>query len=260
MPAPQVDVYSVPAWSPDGRSIVVWSHGMEPVSPDRPTVLLVIDVASGTTRAITPIRYAISSVEAPQWSPDGRSIAYHWFGSTRFGAPASQGAAVAKADGSATSPIDAREVTAVAWVPDGSLLQVAYESEAGSMVLATFDPANGALTPVPAQLPAARPGPLAWSPDGKHLAVNLSVGSRAQIAIMNPDGSDARVLDADSTAGDTLAGWSPDGTRVLVTRGDPGVHPTSVWSLGIAAPGDARRETPADLDAFDPVWQALPAL
>ena len=34
--------------------------------------------------AIAPVPLGASSVEAPQWSPDGRFIAYHWIGSTRF--------------------------------------------------------------------------------------------------------------------------------------------------------------------------------
>jgi hypothetical protein len=69
------------------------------------------------------------------------------------------------------------------------------------------------------------------------------------------------VLDADNPVSDVLAGWSPDSTRLLVTRGGvPFYEPTSIWSLGIAPPGDARQETPSGLDAFDPAWQALPAL
>jgi Tol biopolymer transport system component len=262
--APTLAAIGIPAWSPDGRTIAVWSSAKVDLPEYAGTQLFTVDVASGSARAVSRVYVGFPPADPPQWSPDGRSIAYHWASESGVSFIRQDGGAVTTADGEVTVPIGAIGsivVTGVAWAPDGSKLLVAYHPyEAPSQpLLATFDPTTQALTPVAASLPAATTGWVAWSPHGQHVAINLTIGSRTLVAVLRPDGSDVLVLDADSPASDVLAGWSPDSTRLLVTRGERGLQPTSVWSLGIDAAGDARQESPAGMDAFDPSWQALPA-
>lgn len=60
-----------------------------------------------------------------------------------------------------------------------------------------------------------------WSPSGERLAVTFLPkigGSKSGLRTMNPDGSDERELVPN--AGQEPR-WSPDGTRILLTRGDP---------------------------------------
>ena len=69
-----------PRWSPDGQSIVYAASGagsqesiFTDISNDRDTDLFIIPAAGGAARQLTTNPFADAN---PQWSPDGRSIAY----------------------------------------------------------------------------------------------------------------------------------------------------------------------------------------
>jgi Tol biopolymer transport system component len=107
----------------------------------------------------------------------------------------------------------------ISWSPDGG--KIVYAS--GDSQLSIADVTSGRVTTL---MPGFRVDAVAWDPAGAPVAF---AGSRLDVAniskfteqvwIVRPDGTDLRpVSDGDSNW--TLAGWSPDGTQLLVGRLD----------------------------------------
>jgi Tol biopolymer transport system component len=179
---------------------------------------------------------------APQWSPDGRRIAFisdrHSGG--RPGAPSAANLYIMNADGSDVRRISDRYVGNFSWAPDGH--RVAFVSVAGLTpedsadanrwaakrdIFLINDDGTGLVNLT--NSPGAENFP-AWSPDGKEIAFawrgrlgdrTLAAPPRtpaedwADIYVMNADGGDVRRLTV-NTVGvsgcceDTAPRWSPD--------------------------------------------------
>jgi dipeptidyl aminopeptidase/acylaminoacyl peptidase len=161
---------SAPSWSPDGRQIAyvtqrgddanrtgkVWLHLIEPRAGATERPLAQLDGAYGDTPA--GLR--------PQWSPDGRRIAYLQGGEARwiYYAPL-QLALIDVASGAVTlpAPID-RWFSQLRWAPDGkSVLALVEQSRVVN--LSRVEVASGKVTPL-------TPGPrydagFALSPQGR---------------------------------------------------------------------------------------------
>lgn len=59
-------------------------------------------------------------------------------------------------------------------------------------------------------------GPLRWSPDGRRLAVVVTLAfEQSEIVVMNADGSNATVASVDTQIVLSRPDWSPDGTRLV---------------------------------------------
>jgi Tol biopolymer transport system component len=129
-------------------------------------------------------------------------------------------------------------------------------------------PATGGEPQEIASATLLRPGFVAWSPQGDRLAVVEGGGRQTwvnkQIVVMQPDGSDRRLL-SDASRADLFPAWSPDGQRIAFTSGegsqsmeaDPAlVRTRRIW---VANPdgSDKRQFTddPAYVDEF-PQWSA----
>ena len=69
----------------------------------------------------------------------------------------------------------------------------------------------------------ARPetGP-AWSPDGRQILFSVTAGGRAEIFVMNADGSDQRQLTQSETGSSRTAFWSPDGKQIVFSTNRDG--------------------------------------
>jgi Tol biopolymer transport system component len=131
----------------------------------------------------------------------------------------------------------------------------------------------------------------AWSPDGKQIAFNTAPWRRADIYVMNSDGSGVRLLTHDgdeprwSPDGKTIAfnhylcarckettwtvnadgsdphrlaplgvdpAWSPDGETVAVVE-NPFTQGSRIWLVNVAL-GTQRAIAPASLQAFSLAW------
>ncbi|MGH9200613.1 MAG: hypothetical protein ACRD2A_05195 [Vicinamibacterales bacterium] len=155
-----------PAWSPDGRSLVV-SDTIFEVPQSRPAFgkLWVISVESGAKRAL-PTADAVQ----PAWSPDGSRIAY-W----GTGEGGRRDIWTIAADGSGT-PLPVTSDAAIdwspVWSPDGQWLYFSSDRN-GTMNIwrVAIEQSTGRLTgePSPVVVPTASVGALSISKDGKTL-------------------------------------------------------------------------------------------
>ncbi len=237
--------------SPDGTSIAyIVSHvNMKEDRSDRTLELL--DLATGTHRALTYARKALAS---PAWSPDGKKLAF--LALAGEGSDARQQLFVMDMHGGDPTPITHAPlgVQQFAWRPDGAAIafvapdepantkQIAHHLDAFVVGDQAFDD-RAAPTPnhlwlvaadggdakrltsgawgLPSAQPPSSPGaPISWSPDGKEIVFTkmpnayVADSDHAVIAVLNVASGAIRTL----TSHGGLEGFgefSPDGKNVL---------------------------------------------
>ncbi|MGB4778935.1 TolB family protein [Microbacterium sp.] len=173
-----------PQWSPDGRSI---AFALDDADGTRD--LWIVDVASGTARALVDCTDPCVWTDEPSFSPDGTEVAYI------------QGDAAENGDGIGT----VRSVPVAGGEP---------------LVLFTADPTE-------------YPFSVAWDPAGQRLAVEVdrfaSAGVHEErmtgsaIAILTREGSVSYLTDM--ADGFSYPAWSPDGISILMSA------PGDLWTM-----------------------------
>jgi WD40 repeat protein len=142
--------------------------------------ILLFDSGGGEPR---PIQGAAPGVEAGDiaWSPDGKTLAFQFIGSTRGDPISLLEVASGKVSQAPHTEIDPAVTPALAWSPDGSALTVA---SLGATCPHVVDARSGASL---AQLPASGPlysnFPQLWLPDGNLLAVGSPDGGVALLHV-----------------------------------------------------------------------------
>jgi Tol biopolymer transport system component len=179
----------------------------------------------------------------PDWSPDGKSIA---FVSQRTG---SFDLYVMAADGTGTRPLTTtgdEEESSPTWSPEGD--RIAFAREGDIYVLNADGSGARRISDVTAQ--EAEP---AWSPDGRWIAyVRREPGTPVrEIWIMRPDGTGRRQLTRLQSASYTPA-WSPDGTRIAFATNNR-ISQYDIYWVTVAT-GRTTRVTVSDEDSFEPAW------
>lgn len=250
------DVHS-PSWSPDGTHVVysrynfkrtpdpikLWSRNpnyelfsttflpaYDPAgerfattfpNPNKTTSLFIVDEGK-PGRAIFERNELILG---PQWSPDGKRIA---FGVGRFTAfldfdaggrkpidPANGGAQVGMVD---ASGLDFRTLTSgpnnnafPSFSPDGKRIvyRTAGPDGEGLRIMNLADHSVTELTNDYDNFPV-------WSPRGDRIAFMRRIGGFFQILTVRPDGKDLRQL-TNTHGNEAHLAWSPDGERLLFT-------------------------------------------
>ncbi len=153
---------------PDAGSAGIWAADADGTNPERVA-------ASGSS---------------PEWSPEGKRIAYEELDDG--------GTWVMDADGTNRQPL--AKGSNPEWSPEGK--RIAHEElDGGGVWVADADGTN--------RQPLTEGWGPVWSPDGSRIAYN-----DGGIWTMGSDGADARLL---ADAGSDPA-WSPDGKRIAYTR------------------------------------------
>jgi dipeptidyl aminopeptidase/acylaminoacyl peptidase len=161
---------SVPSWSPDGRQIAFLTHRADDANRTGQLRLHLIEPRAGATeRSLAALHGTFGDTPAglrPQWSPDGRRIAYLQGGEARWIYYAPLQLALIDAESGAITlpaPID-RWFSQLRWAPDGkSVLALVEQSRVVN--LSRVDLASGKVTPL---TPARRyDADFAVSPQGR---------------------------------------------------------------------------------------------
>lgn len=195
-----------PAVSPDGRQLVV-SERTGRGRPDDRTGLAVWDTDGTNPRRIFR---AEGSAMAPQWSPDGRWIAFG-AGSFFLERVNPGRVMVVRPDGRDARPLTTGSGNAgfPSWSPDGQ--QVVYRvwsnAAEGLRIMNVADGVVRTLTTDYDNFPS-------WSPKGDLIAFNRLANGDFDIYTIRPDGTDLKRLT--TVAGnDSHPAWSADGNHIL---------------------------------------------
>jgi TolB protein len=240
-----------PSWAPDGSAIAFrrWSNlGCERPHGDCARIWLVN--ADGThARPITP---RSQRSEEPDWSPDGRRIAYvRWRDDLNPFANAT-GIYVMRADGSGARPLTKApgDDTNPVWSPDGKSIAFLSDRDGNYDIYVIRSDGSGLRqvthTPDPEFAPA-------WSADGKQIAFE---NARNELMVMNADGRGRHRITSPLAGGGQPA-WSPDGKRIAFLR----VEPVSQELYVVGDDGSGLRSLAVGrvTEPSDPDWGTAPA-
>jgi Tol biopolymer transport system component len=201
------EVTSDPSFSPDGSEVaLVRSIGDYESAGPESTELWVVPVEGGDPRVLVT---GSALVETPDWSPDGRTIAYTdaTIGGVVGSGPFHEIRTV-RADGSGDPvtlfALDLQRILAPSWSPDGTA--IAYVRAGGVHEVGVVDSDGGEHRTV-AVVPDAQA--VAWSPDGQHLLVSTSgsLEGRSLVLVDVRDGSSEVASDKAARAT-----WASDGS------------------------------------------------
>jgi Tol biopolymer transport system component len=242
-----------PVWSPDGSRIAFVRNYDDPSGSDRefPGEIYVI---RGDGTGLRRLTGRIIDVSQPEWSPDGRALAFE---SRQLPARIK----IVSLDGTSPRAVGPRlEWPAEpAWSPDGR--EIAVVQRVRSDITKPARSSIGAFSPsgtVVRSLVTARRGELGsplWSPDGSTLAFMAYRCANAgtcrgdvRLTSTRSGAADRRLILLPGSGVDSLA-WSPDGRTIAGANGLPGI-----WTMRL---GQARpaRLTRNDADV-QPVWSS----
>jgi TolB protein len=175
---------------------------------------------------------------APEWSPDGRAIAFSQNGQIT----------IVRSDGShATTVGPFGAGIGVSWSPDARRLAFS-QAPSGTEQVFVMDADGSHITQL-TTFPTAYSAFPQWSPDGTKILFLSPRVTASDIYVMNADGSDTtRVSNIPGSQSNADATWSPDGSQIafqaLVNGGRDDIYvmdanganpvnltPTNVWDL-----------------------------
>ena len=211
-------------WSPDGTQIAYCDLNID--DPDAaspyPSAIKVVDVATRTQRRVTEFGDRACS---PSWSPDsGRIVFTQPDPVVPDVYPTDTGVYVMDPDGAnVQAVIDADDVREYepAWSPTGDTIAFLQPTPAPGggdkeVVVRTVS-VDGSGTATLTEPVDAWDSFIEWAPDGSKLMfwrMEMTGDYETKIGVVNPDGSDERLL----AAADGGGSWSPDATTIVYTR------------------------------------------
>ena len=256
------------SWSPDGKKLAFVSEG----------AVWVVDAAGGQPRRLTDGANGAGDPRAatdhlPRWNPRGRWILYE---SGRHGHIELY---VVSDDGGSVNYLvttefyderryssgkgltgDTDEIAAdrfdptPAWSPEGTRITYTERSReffAGKLKVISFDPERGRASGEPQELYVAKPdrggawaiNKVAWSPDGRTLAMVLQDSGWDKVYLLPSAGGQPRQL-TQGEGEDSTPVWSPDGKSLAVISNRNHPEERRIWIIPVD--GSAPRQL-ADL-------------
>lgn len=219
--------------SPDGRFItyVDWTETFN---------LMVRDLATNTSRPLTSLPSMLDN-PSYKWvgqaggstiSPDGTEVAYSWIDSESFGIR------VTALDGSghprqlvSVREDEVRFITPLDWSADRRWIAATIQRTDGTCQMAIVAAADGTTRVLKSTDWTGCPTRVAFSRDSRQVAYDAPAGETRtgrDLWLLPIDGSGAERRVVGAFGRTTLAGWSPDGTRLLFISDRPGA--AGLWA------------------------------
>ena len=233
-------------WSPDGARIAYVAPRAPTADEERRqrvkddavvvdsvfphTRLWTFDVAARRAKELVQGEFSVSD---PQWSPDGRQLAYVVAPTPKADDGWKSDVWVVGADGAAaprrltTNPGSDQTPR---WSPDGA--RIAYLTRAGTsddvrMLRLAIMPAGGGAPRLLAPTFTYQPSDIWWQPDGRALRIEAPTRTTNNVFVVSVDGGEPRAL-FDDRAWIGTTSYSADGRAVALIRSDlrtpPDVH------------------------------------
>ncbi len=151
-------------------------------------------------------------------------------------------------------PSPSGPASGVAWSRDGHRAAAIYwdAAKGGPSTLVIVNRAGERLRTI--RLPGNSSGPR-WSPDGTRIAFSTGLtGGRADVWVVDSDGRLHDLTEGRSGA-NTLASWSPDGNRLLISRASSQTAAHSLWTIDPSGGSLTKVRIPLEhLDAANADW------
>jgi Tol biopolymer transport system component len=251
------DAY-LPSWAPGGKRLAFVHGDYRLVDWALPQDIDIVDVNANAVMSGTPSPYIVGNHEdfTPQWSPDGRWIAWHSHRALKnpayYDAPGtSDDIWIRRADDVRATEIrathDVWETYGAFWSPDGRELIYTTWDRKGTpglyeVRITSFNPESGQVLgerkfPMPKAVHS--PEIAVWSPNGQEIAVTDAVSRTDRVLwIVSKDGAKLSKLAAYPSETYGSVSWTPDG-KTLIFAGYDGKH-MQIYS--VARDGGAQRK------------------